>query len=533
MIRITQVKLHIEHTKEELLTKLLLLLRIEKAALCSYKIKKQSIDARKKPILFFVYTIDAEVKEESSVLKRLGKNANISQTTAIPYVFPSGGNTPLAHKPVIVGSGPAGLFCAYMLAKAGYQPLLIERGANVDERMKDVETFWKTGKLLENSNVQFGEGGAGTFSDGKLNTVVKDNKGRNTEVLELFVKFGAPADILYVNKPHIGTDLLCKVVRKIRDAIIKHGGMVRFHTQLTNIYCKNQILENIEINNEEKIQTEVLILALGHSARDTFEMLYRSKLNMQAKAFALGVRIEHPQSLMNQSQYGVDNETLPAADYKLTTQLTNGRSVYTFCMCPGGYVVNASSEKDRLAINGMSYHARSGPNANSAVVVNVTPKDYASEHPLAGIDFQRELEERAFRLGNGAIPIQRFEDYCKGIATTSEGSVHTSTKGKKVYANLRDIFPRELQESIEEGIYAFDKKIHGFASKDAMLSAVESRTSSPIRIPRDEHFVSSIKGIYPCGEGAGYAGGITSAAIDGIKVAEAIASMYVNLWENK
>jgi len=528
MIRITQIKLNIEHTKEELRKKLLCLLRIEKEMLLSYQIKKQSIDARKKPLLFFVYTIDVEVKDESKVLKRHSKNATVSQVNITPYVFPESGKEKLAHRPVIVGSGPAGLFCAYMLAKAGYQPLLIERGAPVEERIQDVNTFWETGELLQNSNVQFGEGGAGTFSDGKLNTSLKDKSGRNTEVLELFVKFGAPVEILYANKPHIGTDILCNVVRKIRDAIIKYGGEVRFHTQLTNIHCKNQVLESIEVNNAKIIQTNALVLALGHSARDTFSMLYHLGIEMQAKSFAVGVRIEHSQALINHAQYGMDTETLPAADYKLTTQLANGRSVYTFCMCPGGYVVNASSEEKRLAINGMSYHARDGQNANSAIVVNVTPKDYASEHPLAGIAFQQDLEEKAFKLGKGRIPIQRFEDYKKNIATTTACTIKATSKGGKTYGNIRNIFPQELQESLEEGILIFDKKIHGFASADAMLSAVESRTSSPIRITRDENAQASIQGIYPCGEGAGYAGGITSAAMDGIKVAEKIASTYTN-----
>jgi Uncharacterized FAD-dependent dehydrogenases len=532
MIRVTQVKLTIKHTQEALLKKLLTLLHIKEEDVLSYTIRRQSIDARKKPALFFVYTIDVEVKEERKLLKRHQKNANISKISLVPYVFPSSGERKLSHRPVVVGSGPAGLFCTYMLAKAGYKPLLIERGASVKERIKDVETFWETGELLPNSNVQFGEGGAGTFSDGKLNTVVKDSSGRNTEVLELFVKFGAPAEILYVNKPHIGTDLLCKIIHRIRTAIIKYGGEVRFHTQLTNISCNNQTLESIEVNHEETIKTEALILALGHSARDTFEMLYNVGLEMQAKSFALGVRIEHPQSLINQAQYGMEAPELPAADYKLTAQLANGRSVYTFCMCPGGYVLNASSEDKKLAINGMSYHARDGENANSAVVVNVTPKDYKSNHPLAGLAFQRSLEEKAFRLGNGCIPIQRFEDYCKGVKTTKEMTILSNTKGKAVYANIRDIFPQELQEALEEGIYAFDKKLRGFASKDAILSAVESRTSSPIRIPRKDSFLSSITGVYPCGEGAGYAGGITSAAIDGLKVAEAIASTYANLIED-
>jgi len=529
MIRITQIKLQVEHTHEELVNKLLWLLRIDKKSLISYKIIRQSIDARKKPTLYYIYTIDANVKDELIILMRQKKNNNISQVSSAPYVFPAPGISKLSNRPVIVGSGPAGLFCTYMLARAGYVPLLIERGASVEERLTDVEKFWQTGILNSNSNVQFGEGGAGTFSDGKLNTSIKDKSGRNTEVLKLFVKFGAPAEILYENKPHIGTDLLCKVVRNIREAIIKFGGEIRFNTQLTNIYHHNNQISAIEANHQEIIDTNVLVLAIGHSARDTFEMLYELDVPMEAKSFAIGVRIEHTQALINQVQYGVDYHKLPPADYKLTAQLPNGRSVYTFCMCPGGYVVNSSSEEGKLAINGMSYHARDGENANSAVVVNVYPEDYGSEHPLAGIAFQRDLEEKAFNLVQGCIPVQRFEDYCQDIKTTQFGTVYSNAKGKIKFANLRAIFPEIIYKSLEKGIKVFDKKIAGFAANDALLSAVESRTSSPVRISRDEKCMSRISGLYPCGEGAGYAGGITSAAIDGIKVAEQIAIQYANI----
>lgn len=529
MLRINQLKLKPGHSQKELEDKLLRFLKIRKEELLNYSIYKQSVDARKKPEIFFVYTIDAAVRQEGRVLKRL--KGKVQQVEEKKYHAPAHGTQPIRRRPVIAGAGPAGLFCAYLLAKEGYRPILMERGAPVEERTADVQKFWETGVLDPQSNVQFGEGGAGTFSDGKLNTLVKDSFGRNRFVLETFVRFGAPEAILYEQKPHVGTDILSNVVRNMREEICSLGGTVCFHSQITDVSLKEEnktrSLQKIQINQNEWIETTVLVLAVGHSARDTFRMLLDRGFPMQAKSFAVGVRIEHPQSMIQISQYGEEMaDRLPAAAYKLAEKLENGRGVYTFCMCPGGYVVNASSEEGRLAVNGMSYRGRAGENANSAVIVTVTPEDFGSDHPLAGVEFQRRLEEKAFQAGNGAIPVQCFGDFCKNKKTTACGEVKPQSKGNWQFANVRGIFPEVLAVSLENGIRAMDRRISGFARKDALLSGVESRTSSPVRIPRDEGFECEIRGIYPCGEGAGYAGGITSAAMDGMKTAEAIIRRY-------
>ena len=380
MLRVSQINLHPGHTPEELEKKLLKTLSVKKSDLLGWRIAKQSIDARKKPDVFFSYTVDAEVRHENQVLKRAGKQ--VRQIRVSVYQPPAPGSIPLSRRPVIAGSGPAGMFCAYLLAKSGYRPLLLERGGCVEERVKDVEDFWNGGRLNLSSNVQFGEGGAGTFSDGKLNTLVKDSKGRNRFVLETFAAHGAPERILFEQKPHIGTDVLIDVVKNMRQSILDLGGEVRFHSQVTDILLdlaapsEEPRIKQVVVNNREALDTELLVLAVGHSARDTFRMLYDRQIPIQAKSFAVGVRIEHPQSMISQCQYGkTDCPELPAASYKLTAQLSNGRGAYTFCMCPGGYVVNASSEEGRLAVNGMSYHARDGANANSAVIVTVTPED--------------------------------------------------------------------------------------------------------------------------------------------------------------
>lgn len=535
MIRINQLKLDYRHREDELSHKAASLLKISPNDLMELKIVKKSIDARKdtsgKHQIRFIYTVDVSVKNEKKCLARI-KDKNISQVQNKKYCFTADGDKILKNRPVIAGSGPAGLFCALMLARAGYRPLVIERGADVEKRTEAVKNFWEKGTLSADCNVQFGEGGAGTFSDGKLNTLVKDKSGRNRAVLEIFAKAGAGGEICYMNKPHIGTDVLVNVVKNIRNEIISLGGEVRFRTRLADICMKEDRLRGIKVINDEKeymIDTEVLVLAVGHSARDTFEMLYQKSMKMEAKPFAIGVRIEHPQKMINISQYGIENdERLPAADYKLTYTTAGGRSVYTFCMCPGGHVVNASSEPGHITVNGMSYHARNSENANSAVIVNVKPGDFGTDHPLAGIAFQRKWEAKCFEVcgGQNKIPVQLFDDFKNHKVSNGYGDIKPVHKGIDVFADLNQCLPSYVCESLVEGIENFGTKIKGFDRGDALLSGIEARTSSPVRMVRDDTFQSNLGGIFPCGEGAGYAGGITSAAMDGLRVAEAVAAIY-------
>lgn len=520
MLRINQLKLPVGHTAAQLKKKIIKSLQIRENELKSYTVRKKSLDARKKPELFYVYSVDVSLSGEAAVLRK--SRGNVQKVTETAYRMPECGKEKMSLRPVVIGSGPAGLFCAYLLAMKGYHPIIAERGAPVRERKEDVENFWKTGVLNPASNVQFGEGGAGTFSDGKLNTLVKDASGRNRFVLETFVSLGAPEDILWEQKPHIGTDILINVVEALRTRIVGLGGEFRFYSQVTDILPGEKTLV---INGCEKIKTEAAVLAIGHSARDTFQMLYDRGIHMEAKSFAVGVRVEHPQSLIDRNMYGdVRKEKLPAATYKLAEKLENGRGVYSFCMCPGGYVVNASSEEGRLAVNGMSYHGRAGENANSAIIVTVGPEDYGSSHPLSGIRFQRQLEEKAWQAGNGKVPVQRLEDFRENRPSVRIGKVRPNIKGGYTLSDVRHIFPEELAGSLEEGITRMGRKIPGFDDGDTLLSGVESRTSSPVRISRNEQFVSTVPWIYPCGEGAGYAGGITSAAMDGMRAAEALIS---------
>ncbi len=530
MLRIQQIKLPPDHKEEDLKNAVRKLLRLPKGQPFSYEIIRQSIDARKKPELFLVYTVDVCCEGEKKLLKAT-RNRNISRVEKKKYHFPEiKGSLPLTQRPVIVGMGPAGLFCALMLARSGFRPILLERGEPVEARLCQVEHFWRTGTLNPESNVQFGEGGAGTFSDGKLNTMVKDPNGKIRFVLETFVKAGADPEILYSYKPHIGTDRLIHVVARLREEILSLGGTVYFNTRLADILPQKDGTYELNAIKEEQpftLKTSLLVLAIGHSARDTFEMLKERGFAMEPKAFAVGVRVEHPQKMINASMYGTQcTYQMPPSPYKLTHRLENGRGVYSFCMCPGGYVVNASSQEGMLAVNGMSYQDRGSKNANSAIVVTVTPEDFGDGDVLAGIRYQQKLEKRAFQAGQGRIPVQRFADFKAGIPSLSLGSIAPQMKGAYIPANVRQIFPEEIASSIEQGITAFDKKIHGFANPDTLISGVESRTSSPVRILRDERLVSNFFGIYPCGEGAGYAGGITSAALDGIRVAEAIASKF-------
>lgn len=495
-------------------------------------ILKHSIDARKKPTLYQVYTLGVVLKnskQEEKIVKRC-KNNNVAIQLQRDYTFPQSGDTVLQDAPVIIGMGPAGLFCGYMLAKYGYRPILLERGCDVDTRTKDVEEYWNGGTLNPESNVQFGEGGAGTFSDGKLNTLVKDKNGRNKEVLRIFVEFGAPEQILYESKPHIGTDVLKSVVANMRSYIIENGGDVRFGSKVTGIETQDGHLSAVIVNDTDVIKTTQAVLAIGHSARDTFAYLNQLHVSMEAKAFAVGMRVEHPQQLINACMYGSEyGNRLPAAPYKLTAQTSVGRGVYSFCMCPGGYVVNASSEAGRIAVNGMSYSDRASHNANSAIIVQVTPQDYDCDGALAGIEFQRQLEEKAYELGKGKVPVQYYGDYRGNTSSAAcDNTINKPCiKGEYTLTNLRGLLPEACEKAFLEGMEQFDKTIHGFAADDAILSGIESRTSSPVRIHRDEELQSpTIKGLYPCGEGAGYAGGITSAAMDGILIAEKIAMQF-------
>lgn len=518
MIRISQIKLPAEHTEEQLEKKIKK--AVHNAPFKSYQIFRRSLDARKKDQISYVYTIDAELVREQEFLKR-NKNPKITKAERKEYHPPvCRKETPV--RPVVVGMGPAGLFAALILARAGLKPVLLERGKPVEQRLKDVESFWETGILHPESNVQFGEGGAGTFSDGKLNTAVKDKSGRNRFVLRTFAEHGAPEEILYDGKPHIGTDLLCKVVANMRKSIQQAGGTVRFECKVTDVLIKEGRVSALVINETEILPCDNAVLAVGHSARDTFEMLYSRKLHMTPKSFAIGVRVEHTRQKIDESQYGVgaEDKNLPTASYKLTYRASNGRSVYSFCMCPGGFVVNASSEKNRLTVNGMSNHDRMARNSNSAIIASVTPKDFGSEHPLSGMEFQRKWEEKAYRAGRGSIPVQKFSDFKENKKSEAFGAVLPNTKGKTVFANIRECLPEEISEAVIEGMSAFENKIKGFSDGDTVLSGIEARTSSPLRMERDETFQGSISGIYPCGEGAGYAGGITSAAMDGIKTAE-------------
>lgn len=529
MLRINGLRMPIGHSMEELTKKVIKELKIPSFEILSFRIVKKSIDARKGDVKY-VYSVDVEIKKESSLLKKkhIVNNKNIMLSNEVKYEMPVHGKEEMKVSPVVVGSGPAGLFCAYLLAEQGYRPVLIERGEAVDKREETVKHFWNTGILNRESNVQFGEGGAGTFSDGKLNTLVNDRSGRNRFVLETFHKFGAPERILYDSKPHIGTDILKQVVRNMRRTIVSLGGCVRFETKLTDLYCKeDEKLCEIEVNHGERIPCHVLVLALGHSARDTFQILYEKGIAMEPKSFAVGVRIEHPQEMINRNQYGEKYfDKLPAAPYKLAKTVQTGRNVYSFCMCPGGYVVNASSEEKRLAINGMSYSRRDSGNANSAIIVSVTPADFENAHPMAGVEFQRKLEELAYLTGEGNIPVQLYGDFQKDRRSKSLGEILPCMKGAYVFANLREVFPPVISQSLILGIDSFGKIIENFNRYDGILSGVESRTSSPLRILRNEAFLSNIGGIYPCGEGAGYAGGIMSAAMDGMKVAEAIIRKY-------
>ncbi|MGN0998009.1 MAG: NAD(P)/FAD-dependent oxidoreductase [Faecousia sp.] len=521
MIRIREITMPPKHNPDQLIVEAAKLLRISPSKIRGVKLVRRSVDARKKPDVRFVYTIDVKINgSEQKILRSSGcKRASIAKDPC--YKVPKTDKT-LAQRPIVVGFGPAGMFAALILAMAGQKPLVLERGEDAISRHEKVETFFRTGQLDSRSNVQFGEGGAGTFSDGKLNTGV--NNPRIGWILEQFVRAGAREDILYDAKPHIGTDVLLEVVQNIRKSIIELGGEVRFNTRVTGIRVDGGQLTGLETQDGTLISCSHAVFAIGHSARDTFSMLYNSGVPMEPKPFAMGVRIEHRQSDIDRAQYGTSDPTLPPADYKLVKHLEDA-TVYTFCMCPGGYVVAAASEEGGVVTNGMSYADRDGENANAALLVTVNPADFPDSGALGGMHWQREIERRAYALsGSYRAPAQLVGDFLSGRKSEGPGSVSPSYRPGVHWCDLHDVLPGKLTDAIARALPELDRSLSGFAIPDAVLTAPETRSSSPVRILRDDTKQSSVRGLYPCGEGAGYAGGIMSAAIDGMMTAEAILS---------
>ena len=523
MIRVRQIKVDVrKDSYDELVSSLVRKLNINNSDIIDVNIVKRSIDARHRDNVYFIYEVDVSLRNESKI--KLG--GDILKSVNDKYSFEPSGYDYLNNRPIIVGSGPCGLFCAYELALYGYNPLVLERGEDMDSRVKTVLDFWNNNNFKTNSNVQFGEGGAGTFSDGKLSTQIKDKNNRIKEVLDVFISNGAPIEIGYDFMPHIGTDKLRDVVKNMRNKIISLGGEFRYNSCLTDINVSDNKVVSVVVNGSEVIPCDVLVLAIGHSARDTFRMLHSKGIDMCNKPFAVGLRVMHPQDMISYNQYGEFYKYLRPASYKLTYN-SNGRGVYSFCMCPGGYVVNASSEEGRLVVNGMSNYERESGIANSAIVVTVNESDYGNDL-FDGVRFQEKLEECAYRIGNGFIPVQRYGDYVNNVKSNNFGKILPMIKGKYTFSNLNLLFDSSINSSIRDAFNYFNTKIKGFNDNDTILAGVESRTSSPIKIIRDDNYESNVFGIYPAGEGAGYAGGIVSAAVDGIKVFESIASKYKN-----
>ncbi len=526
MIRINEIKLSLDEEEELLAEKAAKVLKINKKYIKSYTIYKKSVDARKKDDVHFTYSLDVIITLDEEQITRKCKSNKVSIVKPYVYTLPENKRVS-SFRPVVVGFGPAGMFAGLILALSGLKPIILERGKAVEERTKDVDLFWQTGKINEESNVQFGEGGAGTFSDGKLTTGIKSPFIR--KILEELYEAGAPEEILYSSKPHIGTDRLVEVVKNIRKKIEKLGGEVRLECRLEKLIVANGFVHGVTYTHKgEKIdlETDSVIMAIGHSARDTVEMLYNMGVEIMQKPFSVGARIEHPQSLINKAQYGkfAGHKKLGAADYKLACHGLHERGAYTFCMCPGGTVVNAASEKEGVIVNGMSSLARDGENANSALLVGIEPKDFPSDHPLAGIYYQREIENTAFKLAgsNYKAPAQLVGDFLKGIESKELGNVQPTCPTGVTMTNLDLCLPEKVSATMKSAIVEMDKKLNGFNLYDAVLTAPETRSSSSVRILRDDLLQCNIRGVYPCGEGAGYAGGIISAAVDGVKCAHAV-----------
>ncbi len=531
MLRLTEIKLPLDHPEGAIEAAILKRLEIEADELVRFTLFRRASDARKRSAIFLVYTVDVEVRDEAALYARIEGRAHVARTPDMNYRFVAQAPAGMKSRPVVIGTGPCGLFAGLILAQMGFRPLILERGKAVRERTQDTWGLWRKRILDPESNVQFGEGGAGTFSDGKLYSQIKDRKHYGRKVLTEFVKAGAPEEILYVAKPHIGTFRLVGMVEKMRASIEALGGEFRFKSRVVDIEIERGgeqgQVRGLTLADGTQIEADQVVLAIGHSARDTFKMLFERGVYIEAKPFSIGLRIEHPQSLIDASRYGAyaGNPILGAADYKLVHHCRNGRAVYSFCMCPGGTVVAATSEEGRVVTNGMSQYSRNERNANAGIVVGITPEDYPGG-PLAGIDFQRAWESQAFVLGGGNYnaPAQRVKDFLAGRASTALGEVVPSYTPGVTPTDLASVLPRYAIEAIREAIPAFDKQIRGFAMADAVLTGVETRTSSPIRIKRGGDYQSlNTRGLYPAGEGASYAGGIFSAAVDGIEVAEAVA----------
>ncbi|WP_018078780.1 NAD(P)/FAD-dependent oxidoreductase [Thiobacillus denitrificans] len=539
MLRLTELKLPLDHPPAALRAAILQRLQLTDDALAGFSIFKRSHDARKKHALLLVYTVDLEVRNEAALLQKFRNDRHLTPAPDMAYRFAGHAQEPLVERPIVVGFGPCGIFAALVLAQMGFKPIVLERGKAVRERTHDTWGLWRKHVLNPESNVQFGEGGAGTFSDGKLYSQIKDPRYLGRKVLTEFVKAGAPEEILYVSKPHIGTFRLVGMVEAMRHEIEALGGEIRFEQRVTDVLIEDgadgtKRIVGVVLASGEILKSRHAVLALGHSARDTFEMLHARGVTMEAKPFSIGVRIEHPQSLIDKARLGPNagNPLLGAADYKLVHHARNGRAVYSFCMCPGGTVVAATSEPGCVVTNGMSQYSRNERNANAGIVVGITPEDFPGDGPLAGIELQRELEARAFELGGGNYdaPGQLVGDFLEGRPSTRLGSVEPSYKPGVHLTDLATALPDYAIEAIREALPAFDQQIKGFAMKDAVLTGVETRTSSPVRITRGDDFQSAnVKGLYPAGEGAGYAGGILSAGVDGIKVAEAVARDMLGL----